>query len=468
MTSAILFHERLNFLSRGPALFALLLVVVAFAYAGWSGDRWRDAQLESVSGFETEKLEALADYRAQLVEIESGKKAPGPYDANPMSVTIPAVLPPAALADFAVGHADLHPASAEISTWRNLSSVFGRYQFDNPTTLASTAFDLALVIIVLMPVVMIAVSFDVLASDRSRGTLAMILASPVTLQKLVWMRLTVRNGLIWLAAIVIMLALAMFNDAGGDRMARFGLWLGVSLLYGLFWFVTIAFCVARFRSATATAGSLVGLWLLFTLALPATFATLAESMYPTPSRLAFLSEIREAQGDTNRNLAKLTEGFLMDHPDLTVGDEGMPSYLRAAFLSNEAARESTRPIVEAYDAARAGRAQTIGWAQYLSPSIIAQRLLMHSAGGDLERQFRYQTQVHAALAELSAAIGPAVVSRNRMTLEKFDELRPFAFADVSAGSIALAGTVPAGFLLVLSLAIGFAAQHRLVRDRLRE
>ncbi|MEM9208157.1 MAG: DUF3526 domain-containing protein [Pseudomonadota bacterium] len=448
MIGAILRHERLSFLFRGPALLALALVVVSFAYAGWSGDRWRDARLDSALDFETQKLEALADYRQQLIDIETGDEAPGPYDANPMSVTIPAVLPPAALADFAVGQADLHPSSAEISTWRNLSSVFGRYQFDNPTTLASTAFDLALVIIVLMPVLMIAVSFDVLAGERSRGTLAMILASPVTLSKLVWTRLAFRNGLIWLIAIAVMAMLVVLNDAGGDRLARFGLWLGASLLYALFWFVTIAFCVSRFRSATATAGSLVGLWLLFTLALPATFATLAESLYPTPSRLAFLSEIREAQGNTNRNLAKLTEGFLMDHPDLTVGDEGMPSYLRAAYLSNEAARESTRPIVDAYEAARAGRDRTIRWAQFLSPSIIAQRLLIQSAGADLGRQFRFQNQVHRALADLSAAIGPSVVSRNRMTLDRFDELNTFTFDDVAASDIARAGAPPAGFLLV--------------------
>ncbi len=468
MSSAIFYHERLNFVLRGPALISILLLVVAFAYAGWSGDRWRDAQLDSVNSFEAQKLEALAAYRAELAEIESGAKEPGPFDANPMSITIPAVLPPASLADFAVGHADLHPASAEISTWRNLSSVFGRYQFDNPTTLSATSFDLALVVIVLMPVVMIAVSFDALASERARGTLAMILTSPVTLSRLVWTRLAIRNGLVWLVAVLAMLVLAVVNDGGGDRMARLVLWLGTSLLYAFFWFATIAFCVARFRSATATAGSLVGLWLLFTLALPATFATLAESMYPTPSRLAFLSEIREAQGDTNRNLAKLTEGFLMDHPDLTVGDEGMPSYLRAAFLSNEAARESTRPIVEAYDSARDGRDQTIRWAQYLSPSIIAQRLLMQSAGADLGRQFRFQGQVHAALADLAATVGPAVVSRNRMALADFDQLRPFTFADVSTGQIARQALFPVAFLFALSLAIAVSAHRLLGRDRLRE
>ena len=466
MTSAILYLERLNFLRRGAAVGAIVLLILACAYAGWSGDRWRDAQLGSLQSFETEKLEALADWRGQLAAIEAGEVVPSPYDANPMSITFPAVLEPGSLGDFAIGHADLHPASAEISPWRNLSSVFGRYQFDNPTTLASSAFDLSLVVVVLMPIIMIAVSFDVLASERSRGSLAMVLAAPVRLPRLVWTRLLFRNGLLWIVASAAMLALTLLNDAGGDRLQRLGLWLTTSWLYGAVWLAIIAFCVARFQTATATAGSLVGLWLLFTLALPATFATLAEAMYPTPSRLAFLSEIREAQGETNRELTKLTEGFLMDHPDLTVGDESLPSYFRAAFLSNEAARDTTKPIVDAYAEARAGRERTVWVAQYLSPAVLTQQLLAASAGADLGRQHRYQDQVLVALSELAQIVGPAIVSRNRLSLQDFDRLEPFRFEETPAREIARASALPWIFLVAVSALVGVSAQRRLARQAL--
>ena len=218
----------------------------------------------------------------------------------------------------------------------------------------------------------------------------------------------------------------------------------------------------------ATAGSLVGLWLLFTLAFPATFSTLAEALYPMPSRLAFLSEIRETQSETSKRLAELTDGYLLDHPDLSVGDDSLPSFYRAAFLSNEAARESTRPIVAEFERARAGREATIRWAQYLSPSIITQRLLLQSAGADVERQHRFQSQVQAALTELSAAVGPAVVSRNRLSLAEFDQLVPFEFEDESPKHIAAKAVAPAAFLLLLSLGIAAAAHRRLARGRLHD
>ena len=393
MIRAIWFQERLDFFSRGPTLVALVIVLIATVYAGWSGDRWRDGLTQSLTEFETEKLESLASFKASLEKIERGEAAPTLYDANPMSITIPAILPPAPLSDFAVGHADLHPTSAEISPWRNLWSVFGRYQFDNPTTLSAGAFDLALVVIMLMPIMMIALSFDVLARDRSRRLLPLIIASPFSLPRLVWSRLLLRNGALWIVAISAMVLLALINShgSGGERTARFLLWLGACSLYAAFWLAVIAYCVARFRSATATAGAMVGVWLLLTLALPGVLASIGEALYPTPSRLAFLSEIRQAQGDTNSNLTDLTSGYLMDHPELSVSQDEIPAYYRAAFLSNEAARESTREIVEAYGSAREGRERTFSWAQYLAPTVLIQRLLTQFAGADLARQHQFQT-----------------------------------------------------------------------------
>lgn len=468
MNQAIFRLERINFLFRGPALVVLSLIVLLAAYAGWSGDRWRDSRVQSNESFVTGHLQQLAEWREQLATIESGQPPATPYDANPMSITLPAVLPPSSLGDFTRGQSDLHPLTAEVSPWRNLSSVFGRYQFDNPTTLASSAFDLSLVIVLLMPLLMIVVSFDVVASERRNGSLAMILASSVRLSSLVWSRLAYRNGLLWLALALALLLIGLVNDSGGDRWSRLGLWLWISLMYAVVWLAVIACAVAYLRSAMATAGGLVGFWLLFTLALPATAATLAEVLYPAPSRLAFLSEIRQAEGETNRNLAELTEGFLMSHPELSVGDESLPGYFRAAFLSNQAARETTQPIVAEFKKSRQGREQTLGWLQFLSPAIMTERLLLQVAGADLARQFRFQDQVIASLDDLAAVVGPAAVSRNRISLASFDGLEPFEFKDITMRELVAATVLPSLWLLLISLVIGFTAHRRLSSDRLRE
>jgi ABC-2 type transport system permease protein len=384
-----------------------------------------------------------------------------------MNISFPAVLPPSSLGDFAIGHADIQPQSAEISPWQNAASLFGRYQFDNPATLAGGSFDVALVIVLLMPILMIAVSFDVLAADRGRGTLPMIMSFPLRLENLVWTRLLFRNGLLWLAAVATMSFLLVANDAGGDRIQRFAIWLGVCLSYGLFWLSLIAVCVAYTRTAVGAAAALVGTWAVLTLAVPAVIATASESLYPTPSRLALLSEVRTAQGETNRELDRLTEGFLMNHPDLTVSEEEVPAYFRGTYLANEAVREQTTPILAGYERARKGREDLLGAAQFLSPAVIAQRLLHLAAGADLERQLEYQEQARNALDTLAGAVGPAVVSKNRITVPEFDSLQPFRFADRSAAALAAVSGWPTAWLLFLSAVAGFAAHRRIAAKQVR-
>jgi ABC-2 type transport system permease protein len=468
MNRAVLYLDSLTFLRRGPAGLAMLLAAAVVLYAGWNGDRWRDDRVDSLRTFQEEKLAELAEWRDALHAIEREGRELSPTDGNPMNILFPAVLAPSSLGDFAVGHSDLQPAAAEISPWRNAANMFGRYQFENPTTIASGRFDMAMVMVLLMPVLMIAISFDVVAQERARGTLPMVMSHPVRLGTIVWTRLLFRNGLLWLIAVSAMVLLLLLNDGDGDRLGRFAVWLASSLSYGLFWLTLIALVVALTRSATAAAASLVAAWAIFTLAAPAVIAVASEALYATPSRLAYLSEARLAQGETNRELDRLTEGFLMEHPDLTVSDEQVPAYFRATYLANEAVRDRTAPILEAYEQARDGRERLTGLAQFLSPSVITQRLLHLAAGADLERQHRYQNQARAALYTLSATVGPAVVSRNRISVSEFDGLRPFHFADRSVAELAGAAAGPLAYLLLLSLGLAAAAQRRLAITRINE
>ena len=52
MIRAILYHERLNFVLRGPAFVAVLVIAIALVYAGFSGASWRDARNSSLEAFE--------------------------------------------------------------------------------------------------------------------------------------------------------------------------------------------------------------------------------------------------------------------------------------------------------------------------------------------------------------------------------------------------------------------------------
>lgn len=466
MLSVLWQHELLTFVRRGPALLVLSVIVTAIFYAGWSGEQRRDRQAEGVERFAEESAAELALWVSDLQRVEAGDPEMTPSDANPMGISYPAILPPTALGDFAAGHADLQPLSAELSLWRNLSELFGRYQFDNPQYLLIGAFDVALVVVALMPLLMIAVSFDVLARERQRGTLAMALCAPVTLARFVWSKLLFRNLLLWLLAVCSMVVLAVVgaDGNGGDRFPRFLAWLCVSFCYGAFWLGLIALVLSRAETATHAVTVMIALWFVLTLAIPGLVSTTSEAVYPTPSRLALLSKVRQVEAETNRELAELTDQFLTDHPELTVGDEGMPSFYRASYLANDAAREVAAPIIQSFDGARRGRERALSWAQYFSPAIVGQRLFHQLAGVDLQRYHQFQVQARTALFALGETVGPAVVSRNRLSFDEFRQIEPFAFADRSVGDIARSAIMPLGYLLCLSGVFCWLAHRRFRRN----
>ena len=93
-----------------------------------------------------------------------------------------AVVPPAPLGALAVGQSDVYPGYLKV-TARNLDAVVTGDQIEHPLAVASGHFDAAFVVLFLYPLLIFAVSFDLTATERDRGTLRMVLAQPVRLAR---------------------------------------------------------------------------------------------------------------------------------------------------------------------------------------------------------------------------------------------------------------------------------------------
>ncbi len=95
-----------------------------------------------------------------------------------------AVVPPAPLGGLAVGQSDVYPGYLKV-TARNLDAVVTGDQIEHPLAVASGHFDAVFVVLFLYPLLIFAVSFDLTATERDRGTLRMVLAQPVRLRDVV-------------------------------------------------------------------------------------------------------------------------------------------------------------------------------------------------------------------------------------------------------------------------------------------
>ena len=464
MNRALLLLEYKQFFRSPLCALAAVITFVVSVYALTAAGTYHGRNQETHTDFTRSIETRLQAWHDELTAIETGEDSRSAYAARPMNLRFPATLPPAPLAEFAVGAGMLLPHSAAITPWKNTANLFTNYQFANPTLLRYGTIDMSFVIVILLPLVMIAVSFDILAADRSTKRLQSILSQSIGPGQVMWTRLVFRNGVVLVAVLLPVLAVAL---AGGgfppstDRLARFAIWLIAAGVYAVFWLAVIAFVATRVRRAETVAATLVTVWGLLTLAIPAVAGTVGEAAFPTPSRLAYLSAMRSAQADANREVDRLTAGFLLDHPELTVGDESVPAYYRAAYLANREVETRTSTILEQYERALEGRRQFIGWLQYLSPAIVAQNALSAAAGADADRYYRFQKEARGALRDLSALVGPAVVARQRITLADFDRYRPYAFEETPTPDLAGRLSAPVGFLVLLSAFLLWCARARL-------
>ena len=464
MNSMTFALERRVFLFALPGVILAACLVALGIYAAISGKSHVNRGIAGQAAFIEKTNEGVTEWRDALVKIEATGEAASPYDARPMNLRLPVSLPPAPLADFAIGSSDMLPTTAKLTGWTSPAELFIGYEFSNPTILSVGRFDLTFLVVVLLPLMMIAVSFDVLAGERESGRARITLAQAGGVGASTWKRLALRNGAIWAVFSVVAVTAAAFAPTAGmtgARMAHFFVWIGASALYGLFWFSLITLVVAFLKRSETVAGVLFSMWAIFVFATPAVGGALAEASYPPPSRLVFLSEMREGEVEAVRETAKLTAGFLADHPEMSVSDEDVPGFFRGAFLANLEASRRTTPVIEGFAETRQKRKALVDLLQYLSPALIANNTLVRIAGGDVDRSLAFQAQARAAQIDLENRIGPAVVAKQRISLSEFDAIPVFEFQDRTLTEKISASVAPLGFLVVISVVMLVIGRRRL-------
>lgn len=464
MKSTAWFLECRTFLFAAPGIALIVSLLILGGYAAYSGKSQLTRLAQAQADYAQTRNAALDAWRDELVEIESAPGAAAPaYAARPMNIRKPAVAPVAPLGDFAIGASDLLPAQTELSAWVNPADLFNEYEFANPTLLSIGRFDLSIMVVLLLPLLMIAASFDIWSAERESTRARLIAAQAGAVKSLIWSRLLFRNGLIWGVFALVALAAGLAAPAGlsSARLANLAGWIGAAWIYGAFWFALIAFAVAYLRRSEIIAATLFALWASFVFLTPAIGGAVSEALYPPPSRLAALSAMRDAKSEAGKATAELTKGFLADHPEMTVSDDDVPFYYAGTWLANREAATRTAPILRAFEQSRQRRRETIDLLQYLSPTVIVNRALLSFTGGDVDRYRAYQAQARAALADLSQRIGPAVVAKQRLSLAAYDAIAPFRFTETAASDKVRRLAAPLTFLLALTLALGWGARRRL-------
>src|SRR5690606_35002587 len=167
---------------------SLLLVVGLLAllighgfYNGLVQTQARDAVIATVQQAE---IDAGKSLRERMQGIEAGLDQPGPFDnpANPATLGSSsgrqAILHNIPMAPLAIGQSDMMANYYRIGTGSKVEFMYDS-EIESPWNLLSGHFDLSFVIVFLLPLLIFALTFNMLSAERENGTERMLLSQPL-------------------------------------------------------------------------------------------------------------------------------------------------------------------------------------------------------------------------------------------------------------------------------------------------
>lgn|GEM_PF-4813772 len=459
MIGLLLRKDLQGLVRRSPLRLGLVVLYAALAvWAGVDGLRWKKAVVDVQSQRSADLLKDRAEWMAELEDVvKNGAKTP--FAARPMKLTLQAALPPGPLAELAHQRESIHPHTTQLSGFRNDASLFRRYEVEGPSALAMPAFDLTHLAIVLFPLVLLLLVFDALSGERQSGRLRLLMVQGARPGQLVVARLLTVAVPLWAVTVLVATAVALLGSGSAALGGRLVLWLVGFTAYAALWMAIAAWIAARFSRGSEAAMAALVAWVVGVLLVPSFAQFAAEAVYPTPSRVAYLSDAREAEGQARRELDRRTDVYMTEH-GLETGkaDEGVPGFYRASYLANVHVNASTAPMMARFEQQRAAQARVADRVQFAAPPMLAHRILQDAAGAGVGRAAEFRREAREHLQSLHEAVGPATVGRTRLSLEQARAIPEFRFAEPP---VAVGTWLGVGWLLLLA-ALGFVAARRAI------
>ena len=368
-----------------------------------------------------------------------------------------ALLPPAPLSALAAGQADVYPGYIKV-TARNLDSLVTGDQIEHPIAVAAGHFDAAFVVLFLYPLLIFAVSFDLTAGERDRGTLRMVLAQPVRLRDVVAGKMIARWIVLAVPVVVVPAAIAAAMSEQ-VAMGRLLLWSAAVVGYGLIWHGLALIVNARGWNAATNALILAGIWLLLAVVGPATINLLIDLRYPMPSRVEAAVQARAATQDATVQGSRQLGQFLQDHPtSANVGQEGMRQFARLQAARDQQVADRLVAVESAFEQQRRRQQQLASWLSVLSPTMVAQTVLLDVAGTGRARFEDFRTAAADFQRTWKAYFEPRVLDAATLTEQELAAAPQFSYVE-RAQSTVLSGVAAAIVAMaaigIVLLAVGF-------------
>lgn len=471
MNKTILKNELKNLLLDKALLAASVAFIALLAYGMFNAENRAHHTSLSNEQITAEHRSAINERRDQVAAGFTGSTEPGNFKPDPTNpftmsgyiqyVTLP--VKPAAI--FAIGQSDIFESATGVAVASTQQSKAEKKGFENPLGFMVGKFDAAFVIIYLLPLFILAISFNILSAEREGGTLQLLLSQPVALKQVLLSKLAARFLFILpLAAIGLICGLAavLFRPLSGDLVLSAFLWLMLVAAYTAFWLSVTALINSFGLSSSANAVVAISGWVLLVLVLPSLLGVVISSIYPLPPRSDAIAATRNVALEVRRDSERYLSEFYQDHPEL-IPDDGKTDLKNTRLVSAYIQAESKDRLLEVENSFReklTKQQYLINYVRFLSPPVLASQALNELAGTDNSRFDRFRQQSAEYDKKWTDYFRAKIFKGDRLTVADYDNAPKFEFVERPLSALLLSAGVSISFILSIAALLFFLAFKR--------
>lgn len=478
MFTRIIKIEWRNLLAEKSFFILAVVFAVLLGYGIYNGGNWiKQREAQSRTLIETQDKE-LGEKREKVAQGFKGSTEPGnfqPNPADPYSIGMGlqyAVLPFASTAVFSIGQADVLPIDAGVTISTLQRTIAEKDGFENPLSFLAGRFDLSFVVVYLLPLFVLAMSFNLLSAERENGTLQLLLANPLKLKNLLTAKFTAQFAIIFgIVSIVSLSGVLLTSDIAAEGFwARVLLWLLLVAVYAAFWFSLAVFINSFGFSSATNAVISSATWLILVLVLPSLLNVAISAIYPVPPRSEIISAERAVNLDMRKEGNKLLAEHYQDHPELMPkGDKPDLNDFGLAFVYIQQRKKEKVQEVESRFNEQLGKQQNlVRNLRFLSPSIITQEALNDIAGTGLERYTHFRWQVKEFDKNWTNYFTPKIYRLEKLSVADFEQIPRFQFQEESFANLIDRVIYGVLFLLIASTVLMYLGFGKLQNYSLDE
>lgn len=469
-------HEWHSFKAERVIGSILVILSIAAGYGLVNGKTSVEKQRYATEAAGKEEQLRLNDNLQKLIAMQKGEYIASSAFRNPANplwigsrhAATYAVLPPGPLALTAIGQSDLNPSYILISADSKETFTFNE-EIENPGNLLIGHFDLAFLIVYLLPLLIIALSYNALSGEREQGTLAILMANPIQLSTVLLAKLACRAALLILPLAMITVGFVVFENTSQsfstDVAVRLAWWVGLTITYALFWFSVTAVVSIQGKSSEHNVLVLIGLWVMFSLIVPTLLSVAVNVAYPVPSRVEMINSLRAIQTDVSKEYDASVARYEEEHSAMS-GSDGVLNKkdlgaARKRILVQQSTARLTEKLMTQHNDQLMHQQRIVDWLGFSSPAIVMQGGLNDIAGTGNSRFQHFMGQVDRFYTDWQGFFIPRALKNIALTPEDYNNFPRFQYQPQPLSDLNSRLTRTLLGLLIPAILLGYLGARRI-------